>query len=436
MPQLQHIGNVELVSLPNDGIKAVPAKVDTGADGSAIWASDIHEKDGLLTFRLFDRPSPFYNGKKLKTRHFQIRSVKNSFGETEFRYKVRLKTIIGGRTIWVRFTLANRANNRFPILIGRRTLHGKFLVDVTKSALKDNYRVLILSMKKTKTLERYAKNLGSAANNVSFTVYTYEDLNFQIKNNRASITTNDSGQDVATFDLVYFKTTANYQDLAATIARYLTARHIPFFDQAVLHFQASSKLYQYFILSPNGITVPDSLFVAGPRLKQMYHDFSTALGLPFVLKDIHGKKGDYNFLVKDEKSFRQAIKKATKAEVRLIGQKFIPNDGDYRLLVFGKRVGLIIHRQSKDTSHLNNTSKGGNAKLINIEDIATKVQRDSIQAALLLDREIAGIDMVQDKKTGSWYCFEVNDGPQLATGTFLTEKYTAMARFLQNKLKG
>jgi hypothetical protein len=41
MKQLAHIGTIELVSLPNDAIQDIPAKIDTGADGSVIWASTM-----------------------------------------------------------------------------------------------------------------------------------------------------------------------------------------------------------------------------------------------------------------------------------------------------------------------------------------------------------------------------------------------------------
>ena len=40
------IGSTEYVEIA--GIKNIPAKIDTGADSSAIWASDINmEQDGL-----------------------------------------------------------------------------------------------------------------------------------------------------------------------------------------------------------------------------------------------------------------------------------------------------------------------------------------------------------------------------------------------------
>ena len=44
MKQLLHIGTVEPVALANKQVKDVPAKIDTGAYSSAVWASDIIKK--------------------------------------------------------------------------------------------------------------------------------------------------------------------------------------------------------------------------------------------------------------------------------------------------------------------------------------------------------------------------------------------------------
>lgn len=128
---LVQIGINLLISLPDEGISGVEAKIDTGADSSAIWASQIKEEDDSLSFVLFDKDSPNYTGKIITTNDYSTIKVKNSFGQVEERFKVKLKTDIAGRVINVKFTLANRGNNSYSVLIGRKTLHGKFLVDVS-----------------------------------------------------------------------------------------------------------------------------------------------------------------------------------------------------------------------------------------------------------------------------------------------------------------
>lgn len=125
------IGSTELVEVA--GIKNIPAKVDTGADSSSIWASSINmRKDGTLVFSLFGEKHPLYTGEEISTTDYKIKSVRSSHGDSQIRYQVNLPIVIGDVEIKTPFTLANRSRNNFPVLIGRRTLEGRFLVDVSQ----------------------------------------------------------------------------------------------------------------------------------------------------------------------------------------------------------------------------------------------------------------------------------------------------------------
>ena len=53
-------------------------------------------------------------------------------GHKQVRYKVKLSIVIGGRRIMATFTLSDRSTQVYPVLIGRSTLTGKFIVDVAK----------------------------------------------------------------------------------------------------------------------------------------------------------------------------------------------------------------------------------------------------------------------------------------------------------------
>ncbi len=133
--ELVILGSTEYVNVA--GIKNIPAKIDTGADSSAIWASNIDmQENGTLAFTLFDKKSPYYTGGKYETNNYKAKSVRSSHGDKQIRYRVSLPITIGGKTFETTFTLANRSRNNFPVLIGRRTLKGNFLVDVTKENIK------------------------------------------------------------------------------------------------------------------------------------------------------------------------------------------------------------------------------------------------------------------------------------------------------------
>jgi hypothetical protein len=129
----------------------IPAKVDTGADRSSIWASQIRESDGKLHFVLFDQHSSYYTGEVItvpKGNYHKTR-VSNSFGGSENRFVVTLPVEINGRKIYATFTLSDRRNKVYPILIGRSLLNKKFIVDVSlkNEALTDAERKKIRSLR-------------------------------------------------------------------------------------------------------------------------------------------------------------------------------------------------------------------------------------------------------------------------------------------------
>lgn len=128
------IGNNALVTIA--GIKGIPAKVDTGADSSSVWASDISINDaGQLEFTLLGPDHPLYTGERIIVEDYSVQQVRNSTGDVKIRYRVSLMMKVKNRNIQAFFTLADRSRNRFPVLIGRKTLQNKFLVDVSKVAV-------------------------------------------------------------------------------------------------------------------------------------------------------------------------------------------------------------------------------------------------------------------------------------------------------------
>lgn len=430
------IGRKTYVGFPAYNLRGIPAKVDTGADSSAVWASNIVEQDGVLFFVLFDKESPFYTGETIHSTDYSIISVKNSFGTTEFRYKVSIVTRVEERDIRVRFTLANRANSSQPVLIGRRTIQGKFLVDVAVDPDKDKQRkVLIVSAKYSKNVEDLANSVQSLLEGVAIERATYDDMIFKIRDGVPTIQIESLHCDLDEYDLVHFKTSIQ-RDVTAAFARYATRRGVRVLDPIIRSFPTTSKLYEYSIIADHDVLVPDTIFVTPSRLLLSFALFKRELGLPFVLKGIHSSRGEINDVVRNETDFNLICKRALVDSQYLIGQRFIPNDGDYRVLTMGKQIRLVMHRKRKDDStHLNNTSSGSTSMMVDMNELPSDIQIKCLEMAELMGRDIAGIDMVQHLVTKEWYCFEVNDGPQIATGSFKDEKRQALAEYLRRELE-
>lgn len=127
------IGGTEKVSFPTLGASGVLAKVDTGADVSSIWCSQVNRLEAGIECVFFGPGSPHYTGAKFifKKGYYKVSRVHSSFGHNQRRYKVKIPVVINGRRILASFTLADRSQKTYPVLIGRRLLTKKFLVDVT-----------------------------------------------------------------------------------------------------------------------------------------------------------------------------------------------------------------------------------------------------------------------------------------------------------------
>jgi len=127
------IGRREYVDLPELGAYGIEAKVDTGAFRTALHCERCDEVD-LAGRRVLEAVFNL-DGKGDQTFHFsqyQLRTIKNSFGQTERRYCVRLVVRIGRKKIRSDISLSNRSGMRYPVLIGRKTIGHKFVVDVSR----------------------------------------------------------------------------------------------------------------------------------------------------------------------------------------------------------------------------------------------------------------------------------------------------------------
>lgn len=155
------IGSTELVSIGE--YVDIPAKIDTGADTSAIWASDFFvDENGFLNFTLFGKSSPFYDGRVFKREDYKVAVVRSATGTEQIRYRIYMTLILGGKKIRALFNLSDRSKNNFPILIGRRTVSHKFIVDVSKRS------VTISKNPKTKPLNAELKKDPVAFHNKYF----------------------------------------------------------------------------------------------------------------------------------------------------------------------------------------------------------------------------------------------------------------------------
>jgi len=132
------VGRRELVDFPEFGLHGVEAKVDTGAYTGAIHCSNIRvaqHADGrdVLHVQLLDPSHPDFDGQPLKFDNFGRRDIKSSNGDVQERYVIQISIQLFGENFTTEFSLSDRSDMKYPVLIGRSLLRqGRFVVDVTR----------------------------------------------------------------------------------------------------------------------------------------------------------------------------------------------------------------------------------------------------------------------------------------------------------------
>lgn len=137
------VGRKELISLLDLELYDLDAKVDTGADSNALHCDhiDIDEQNNSVSFTLLDEVHEAYHGKRMTFPLYKIKKVKSSNGQVQLRPSIKITVQFFGKKYKSVISLTNRSDMKFPMLIGRRFLQDRFLVDVSKQFLAQEKEV-------------------------------------------------------------------------------------------------------------------------------------------------------------------------------------------------------------------------------------------------------------------------------------------------------
>jgi len=129
------VGRRELISILDLNLIDLDAKVDTGADSNALHCDNIVIENDMVHFCLLDEVHEAYHGKRISMPLHKIKKVKSSNGEIQLRPSIKVSVEFFGKKYKSIISLTNRADMKFPMLIGRRFLKDRFLVDVSEENL-------------------------------------------------------------------------------------------------------------------------------------------------------------------------------------------------------------------------------------------------------------------------------------------------------------
>ena len=131
------IGWREWLALPQLGIPAIKAKIDTGARTSSLHTFSLEEfsLNGRRMIRFGIHPLQKRKDIDLfcEAPLVDRRRVKDSGGHIEKRYVIRTRVVLG-RIRWpIDITLTNRDSMLFRMLLGRTAVEKRFLIDPGRS---------------------------------------------------------------------------------------------------------------------------------------------------------------------------------------------------------------------------------------------------------------------------------------------------------------
>ena len=275
----------------------------------------------------------------------------------------------------------------------------------------------------------------AAAGAAQYEYAFYDQLEHYIFAEGAAIRLPD-GRSLDAFDAVYQRRWSIMSVQAASVATFLSKKGVPFADSASANNRSSNKLVQHWRMWQHGLPFPNTVYIEPDYLADwLARHLADTFTLPCIMKSHQSQRGKDNYLVH---TVEEAVQIATdNPGVPFMVQEFIENDGDYRVLVCGDAIGLVIRRTSADDTHKNNTSQGATAAIVPTSDLPAAVQAASLDIARIFGFEIAGVDVVfRNKSPQDFFFFEINNAPQIDHSSFTSEKAVVINQYFMQLTGG
>jgi hypothetical protein len=119
------IGRMDVADFPELDLENIDVKIDTGAYTSSIHCKSIRLENNVLFCTFLGEDNSVVHSFS----DFRTIRVKSSNGIAQNRYEIKTKIKLFNKTYKISLSLSNRKEMRFPVLLGRKFLNPKFVVD-------------------------------------------------------------------------------------------------------------------------------------------------------------------------------------------------------------------------------------------------------------------------------------------------------------------
>ena len=132
---MKTLGRIDKADFPELHLEDIEIKVDTGAYTSSIHSHEIKKvvlnSESHIEFKLLDPSYPKYNDIVFKSKNFNEKEIKSSFGTIENRYIIKTNIVIFDTEYKIELSLSERSDMKYPVLLGRKFLNKEFIVDTS-----------------------------------------------------------------------------------------------------------------------------------------------------------------------------------------------------------------------------------------------------------------------------------------------------------------
>jgi ribosomal protein S6--L-glutamate ligase len=420
------LGWREWVALPQLGLPALKAKVDTGARTSALHAFSIE------TFGPADAPRVRFGVHPIDynqdvevwctARVTDRRYVRSSNGQSEYRYIIETPIKLGGREWPIEVSLSNRHTMAHRMLLGRSALDAQsieirpwceYLQDELSfeayadrsPPLRRPLRIALLTMEPGNFSNRRLIEAAEARDHV---IEPIETLRCYMNIKSIASAVHYKGAPLSSYDFVIPRIGASITAYGTAVVRQfeMTGAQVLNSSQAIV--QSRDKLFAHQLLAAHRLPMPDTAFASAHVDTEDL--IAMAGGAPLVIKFLNGTQGNGVMLAHDRAAAAALIEALRNAEASFLVQQYISESAgqDLRCIVLDGKVIAAMVRRSTTGDFRANLHQGGIALETKLSPEERKL---AIKAAAKLGLKFAGVDILRSAKGP--LLIEVNSSPGL-----------------------
>ena len=420
-----HFGWEEWIGLPELGLPALKAKIDTGARTSALHAHDIEvfgpAAKPKVRFNVYPVSGQTQVQMTCSAEIKDRREVTSSNGESELRYVIETTLEVAGQSWPIEVTLTDRSGMTSRMLLGRQALQDHISITATEKRLQpdlsyDVYhsaavrraapqralRIAVLSREDNYSTNRLVE-VGEARGH---TVEVIDTTRCYMAINTMAPEVHYDGKRLPRYDAIVPRIGASITPYGTAVIRQFETIGTYCVNGSAGITASRDKLHAHQVLASKRIGMPTTAFAASPK------DTGNLIGLvgtaPLIVKLLESTQGKGVVLAETKKAAESVIDAFRGLRANFLVQQFVKEAAgeDIRCLVIDGKVVASMKRTGAEGDFRSNLHRGGSAKTVRI----TKEERETaLRAARAFGLGKAGVDLLRSE-TGP-KVLEVNSSP-------------------------